>query len=222
MTTRITESIHCLQGKTYVKCNKFQKQNIMNSTFFSVNNNFWFNKNTVIYYTATYTYFICPATCDPCRNELTFHEAELAASLLMKISRGGDASWHGEEVLSPDGSHWHRPAHLLRWHGSTRREEGRMFLLSLHHYVTDHSYTNELVDRALKTLYCCVMCNIAQQYIALYRQDTDSTFCLLLKSLTIYCAKPVQIEKDGGEGREKQIHVGVCVWFCLSWLRDRF
>lgn len=86
-----------------------------------------------------------------------------------------------------------------------------MLLLSLHHYVTDHSYTNELVDRVLKPLRCCIMRNIAQQCIALHSQDTDSTFCLLLKSLTLYGAKPVQIEEDGGEGRGKQIHVGVCV-----------
>lgn len=78
MKTNLMSCPFCLQGKIYVKCDKF------------------------------------PATCDPCRNELTFHEAELAASLLMKISRGGDASRHGEEVLSPDGSHWHGPAHLCR------------------------------------------------------------------------------------------------------------
>lgn len=46
--------------------------------------------------------------------ELTFHEAELAASLLVEVSRSGNSSWHGEEVLSPNGSHWHRPAHLWR------------------------------------------------------------------------------------------------------------
>lgn len=40
---------------------------------------------------------------------------------------------------------------------------------------------------------------------------TQIPLCLLLKFLTIYGAKPGQIEKDGGEGREKQIHVGVCV-----------
>lgn len=46
-----------------------------------------------------------------------FHEAELAASLLVQVSRGGNSSRHGEEVLGPDGSHRHRPAHLWRRHG---------------------------------------------------------------------------------------------------------
>lgn len=41
----------------------------------------------------------------------------------MEVSRGGNSSWHGEEVLSPNGSHRHRPAHLWRRHGSTRRGE---------------------------------------------------------------------------------------------------
>lgn len=45
---------------------------------------------------------------------LTFHQAELAAPLLVQVSRAGNSPRHGEEVLSPDGSHWHGPAHLWR------------------------------------------------------------------------------------------------------------
>lgn len=57
--------------------------------------------------------------------ELTFHEAKLAASLLVEVSRCGNSSWHGEEVLSPDGSHRHRPAHLRRRHGPSGEERKR-------------------------------------------------------------------------------------------------
>ena len=53
---------------------------------------------------------------------LTFHEAELASSLLVEVSCCGNSSRHGEEVLSPDGSHRHWPAHLWRRHGSTEEE----------------------------------------------------------------------------------------------------
>lgn len=60
-------------------------------------------------------FFFCLLVFQPCAIlKRTFQEAELAASLLMKVPRRADAPWHGEEVLRPDGSHGHRPVDLWR------------------------------------------------------------------------------------------------------------
>lgn len=52
----------------------------------------------------------------------TFPEAEVTPSLLMEVSSHGNSSRHGEQVLSPNGSHRHWPENLRRWHGSARKE----------------------------------------------------------------------------------------------------
>lgn len=80
----------------------------------------------------------------------------------------------------------------------------------------DRSLLHEWTCWVLKTLYCRAMRNIAQQYLALYGQDTDSTFCLLLKSLlALNQFKLRKMEVKTGRNRYTWEYVCSFVW--VTW-----
>ncbi len=62
------------------------------------------------------------------RAKLTFHQTELAAPFLVQISRCGDSSRHGEQILSSDSPHGNGPGDRRSSHISVSNNKGSFLI----------------------------------------------------------------------------------------------